>query len=306
VTRAASSGETDAASYVLELVGLAVPGAAEHLRRVGAVLADHPCLAPTRCGPSDPPTVPVTDLATDLAALGEEQADRPQAMVHLAGPERGESGTVAHVADPFRDHPPGFVRPSKMELTLVPDEPRALGELLAGLAEATDACYGFVSSRPHLVQLRGPFGSEQRRRHGPAPSGGQPPAWQPPPFQALEMALPDVFWVQYLGPAFVELWGEDRAARAGSTRRRLANGGYVVWACDDPPAQDPDVKSPEAYPWKASVYDALGAEPFVRHDRAWNGFGVHVPLMTRHAAAAGPTRRDPSISTLDPVRRRNR
>lgn len=101
------------------------------------------------------------------------------------------------------------------------------------------------------------------------------------------MALPDVFWVQYLGPAFVGLWGEDRVARAGVAQRRLANGGYVVWACAEPPAHDADVESPEAYPWKASVYDALGPEPFVRHDRAWNDFGVHVPLMTQHAAARG-------------------
>ena len=287
MTGVKTSLTTEATSYVLELVGLAVPGAAEHLRRVGTVLAEHPGLAPTRCGPSDPPRTRLTDPATELAALGKEQADRPQAMVHLANPERRESGTVAHVADPFRDHPPGFVRPSRLELTLVPEEPTELGDLLADLAEATDAVYGFVSSRPHLAQLRGTFGTEQRRRHGPSPSGGAPPTWRPPPFQALEMALPDVFWVQYLGPAFVGMWDEGRVAHAGVARRRLANGGYVVWACDEPPAQDPDVDSPEAYPWKASVYDTLGPEPFVRHDRAWNDFGVHVPLMTQHAAARG-------------------
>lgn len=283
MTRTSPSGSADAASYVLELLGLAVPGAAEHLRRVGAVLADHPGLAPTRYGPSDPPRTRLTDPAAELAALGEEQTGRPQAMVHLACPERGELGTVTYVVDPFRNHPPGFVRPSKLEVSFVPQEPRALGDLLADLAEATDACYGFVSSRPHLAQLRGPFGAEQRRRHGPAPSGGKPPAWQPPPFQALEMALSDVFWVQYLGPAFVRMWGGDRVSRAGVARRRVSNGGYVVWACDEPPAQDPDVGSPEAYPWKASVYDALGPEPFVRHDRDWNEFGLHVPLMTQHA-----------------------
>lgn len=279
--RAAAARDEDV--FVLELAGLAVPGAAEHLRRVGTVLAGHPGLAPTRYGPSDPPRVRSSDLADDLAALGEEQSGRPQAMAHLACPERGESGTVGYVADPFRDHPPGFVRPSRLELTLVPEEPGLLGDLLGDLAGATDAVYGFLSSRPHLVQLRGAFGAEQRRRHGPSPSGGAPPTWEPPPFQALEMALPDVFWVQYLGPAFVELWGEERVARAGVARRRLANGGYVVWACDEPPAQDVEVHHPEAYPWKASVYDVLGPEPFVRHDRTWNEFGVHVPLMGRHA-----------------------
>jgi hypothetical protein len=286
-------------SYVLELAGLAVPGAAEQLRRVGAVLAGHLALAPTRYGPSDPPRARLTDPATQLAALGEKQAGRPQAMVHLACPERGETGTASYVADPFRNHPPGFVRSSKVELTLVPEEPAALGALLADLAEATDAYYGFVSSRAHVAQLRGPFGTEQRRRHGPPPSGGQPPTWQPPPYQILETALPDVFWVQYLGPGFAGMWGEDRVASAGSARRRLANGGYVVRASEEPPAQDADVESPEAYAWKASVYGALGPEPFVRHDRAWNEFGEHVPLMTQHAAALGAGAPDLPPDILD-------
>lgn len=291
--------------YVLELAGLAVPGAAEQLRRVGTVLAEHPVLAPTRCGPRDPPKVRLTDPAAQLAALGEEQAGRPQAMVHLACPERGETGTATYVADPFRNHPPGFVRSSKVELTFVPEEPGPLGALLADLAEATDACYGFVSSRAHVAQLRGPFATEQRRRHGPPPSGGQPPTWQPPPYQILETALPDVFWVQYLGPGFVGMWGEDRVASAGSARRRLTNGGYVVWACDEPPAHDADVESPEAYPWKTSVYDALGPEPFARHDRDWNEFGVHVPLMTQHARPGGTRPGDPrSVSPTTPERNR--
>lgn len=276
--------------YVLELAGLAVPGAAEHLRRVGAVLAGHPALVPTRYGPRDPPRAHLTDPATQLAALGEEQAGRPQAMVHLACPERGETGTATYVADPFRDHPPGFVRSSKVELTLVPEEPAALGALLADLAEATDAYYGFVSSRAHVAQLRGPFGTEQRRRHGPPPSGGEPPTWQPPPYQVLEIALPDVFWVQHLGPGFVAMWGEDRVASAGSTRRRLTNGGYVVWATDAPPLFDPAAQRPEDHEWKATVYDAVGPEPFVRGDRGWNAFGQHVPLMTQHAEAL----RDPA------------
>lgn len=270
--------------YVLELSGLAVPGAADHLQRVGAVLAAHPAVTPTRCGSRDPARDPVSDLAAQLAELGGQQAGLPQAMAHLACPERAESGTATYVADPFLGHPPGFVRPSKVELTLAPTDPAALGDVLGELAEAVDAFYGFVASRSHLAQLRGQFGSEQRRRHGPSPSGGQPPTWQPPPFQALEVALPDVFWVQVFGPAFVSHWGEDRLVAAGSRRRRLRNGGYAVWAIDVPPEHDAAVESPEDYGWKASLYDTIGPEPFLRHDQGWNEFGQHVPLMTQHAA----------------------
>ena len=98
------------------------------------------------------------------------------------------------------------------------------------------------------------------------------------------MALPDVFWVQVFGPAFVSHWGEGRLVAGGSRRRRLRNGGYVVWATDEPSEHDAVVESPEDYGWKASLYDTIGPEPFVRHDRGWNEFGQRVPLMTQHAA----------------------
>ena len=96
------------------------------------------------------------------------------------------------------------------------------------------------------------------------------------------MALPDVFWLQYLGPAFVARWGEERVASAGVGARRLESGGHLVATGAGPPPFDEAAQQPEDYPWKASVYDALGPEPFLRADRGWNAFGEHVPLLTEH------------------------
>ena len=274
--------------FVLELSGLAVPGPEEHLRRVGSVLAAHPGIAPTCVGPKDPPRSVVTDLVTDLTLLGREQSGSARAVAHLASPDRGDTATVSYVADPFSGHPPGFVRPSRVELTMVAPDPTRLGVLLAELAVATRAFYGFVSTRSHLAQLRGAFTADRRRRHGPSPSGGAPPSWQPPAFQALEMALPDVFWLQYLGPAFVSRWGDERVAAAGVGAERVNTGGYLVSTGVAPPPFDEAAQHPEDYHWKASVYDALGPEPFVRADRAWNAFGAHVPLLTEHRPDPDP------------------
>ena len=176
-------------------------------------------------------------------------------------------------------------RPSTTDLTVAMTDPAELVDLLVDLAEATGAFYGHVASQSHLAQLRGPFAHARRARHGPSPSGGQPPSWTPPPFQILEAQLPDVFWVQVFGPAFVAKWGEDTLERAGVRRRRLGHGGFVVWASDEPPAYDEHAATPEAYAWKRAMYDAIGPEPFTRSDRGWNEFGVHVPFMTEHASA---------------------
>lgn len=269
----------------LEVKSLATPGVSTFMRRAGGAFERHQGCRPTRIGPRDPARTKVVDLGAQLVEVGERQrADRP-ARLFLGCPERDEHGHMNYVPEPFKVHPPGFVNTTYVEVGLRPVDPAEAGELLADLAEAVEAFYGFVSWTPHNRQLRGRFEEEQRGRYGGPPSGGKPPSWQPPPFQYLEMQVPDVFWVQVFGPAYVQMWGEDKLLRAGARRRRLSHGGYVVWATEEPPAYDDDVDRPEGYAWKSSVYDAIGPEPFMRSDRGWNDFGQHVPLMTDHAEA---------------------
>ncbi|WP_457206139.1 hypothetical protein [Nocardioides sp. P5_C9_2] len=269
----------------LELWTVATPGVATFMRKVADVLSSHPAGVPTRVGAGDPAMTPVVDLRSQLVELGRHRPDDRPAQVLLARPEVEEHGRLTYVPDPFGAHPPGFVHPSRVEIGLSPEDPSEAGELLAQLAEAVEALYGFVVWTPHARQARGRLLSERVRRHGPSPSGGRPPTWKPPPYQALEAQLPDVFWVQVFGPAFVEMWGERALESAGVRRRVLGHGGYVVWATQDPPAYDDHVDAPEGYAWKGSVYDVIGPEPFLRADRCWNDFGEHVPLMTQHAAA---------------------
>ena len=269
----------------LEVRSLATPGVSTFMSRVADALERHPGCVPTRIGLRDPASTRIINLRSQLVELaGRQPVERP-ARVLLGSPERDEHGTVNYVPDPFKVHPPGFVTPSAIELGLRPTRPAEAGELLVDLAEATHAFYGLVTWTRHSRQLRGRFLPDQNERYGGSPSGGRPPAWQPPRFQAMEMMVPDVFWVQVFGPAFVEMWGEDRLEAAGVRRRRLGYGGYAVWASDVPPPYDDVVDRPEGYGWKHSVYDAIGPEPFLRADRGWNDFGVHVPLMTQHAAA---------------------
>lgn len=286
----APEDEAEASTFLVQIDTVATPGAEEFLGAVGQVLS-RSRFAPTRIGPKDPARTPVEDLPAQLRELAGRQARQPTPWALLATPERGESGTVKYTRDPFRNHPPGFAAPSRVDLTLRAEDDAAvaaLGELVADLAEATQALAGFVTSRRHEVQLRTRFEPAQRAAHGGPPSGGAPPTWQPPPYGYDELVVRDVRWIHVFGPGYAEKWGTDRLERAGVRRRRLDYGGYVVWATDDPPPYDDGAARPEDYSWKASVYDAVGPEPFLRSDRGWNDFGEHVPLMSEHAAALRP------------------
>ena len=254
------------------------------MRRTGEALARHPAVTPTRFGPRDPARTQVTDLASQLAALGARAAADYSASVLLEDPDRLGHGSVRCQADPFAVHPPEFVQPSVVELSLVPDDPQALIPVLVDLAEVHEAFYGRVSAVPHAAQSRGPFALAMTERHGLSPSGGVPPTWERPPYQPLEMQVPDVYWAQVFGPAFVEMWGEQTLQRAGVARQRLDHGGYLVVASAEPPPFDPQAPSPESYEWKSSVYDTIGEARFRRLDLGWGKFGEQVPLMTQHAA----------------------
>lgn len=82
---------------------------------------------------------------------------------------------------------------------------------------------------------------------------GRPPLMPGMPGTGLylrEHALPDVFWLNYLGPALVERFGRDRFAGLGVRQAPTANGGLVVWATETPFVFDPGAERLNDYAWK--------------------------------------------------------
>jgi hypothetical protein len=102
-------------------------------------------------------------------------------------------------------------------------------------------------------QQRGEFvRARQRRQYAPAP----------PDESSDRHSVRDVYWLNYFGPAYVEMWGE-RISGLGIRQEPTANGGLVIWATETPFVFVDGIGSFMDYPWKRPFYDALGLESFV-------------------------------------------
>jgi hypothetical protein len=129
----------------------------------------------------------------------------------------------------------------------------AFARLFVRLAGAFDGSYGFVADHQMARQQAGEFvRTRMAKRFAPAPPG---------PESDLH-SVRDVYWLNYFGPAYVELWG-GRLSGLGFRQEQTANGGVVVWATETPFVFDDAIGSVTEYQWKKPFYDALGMETFV-------------------------------------------
>jgi hypothetical protein len=116
-----------------------------------------------------------------------------------------------------------------------------------------------------------------------------PPDWDDPLYTSLDRVVSDVYWVNYLGPGFVDRWGSDRFAAIGRPLEERPIGAVAVWATDAPPRVDRSVHRLTEYPWKAPFYTALGLDAFTHETLDVPTPGQHVPTLHDHRnRPAGP------------------
>jgi len=121
------------------------------------------------------------------------------------------------------------------------------------VADGFEACYGYAADHQMAHQQAGEFGRLRRERR-----------WAPlPPGPESDMhSVRDVYWLNYFGPAYVEMWG-GRIGGLGARRDATPNGGLVVWAIETPFVYEEGIGSFMDYAWKKPFYDALGLDTFV-------------------------------------------
>jgi hypothetical protein len=104
-------------------------------------------------------------------------------------------------------------------------------------------------------------------------------------FPDFERELPDVYWLNFFGPAYLARWGK-RLDGLG-VRRDTVAGGLIVWATDEPPAVS-EVTAIADYPFKAAFYAALGRDTFTSEAQQPGAKGEHVPMFDAHRRYAAP------------------
>ena len=150
----------------------------------------------------------------------------------------------------------------------------AFAGLFARLAGAFDASYGFAADYQMARQQEGEFIRMRRLKHfAPAPPG---------PESDLH-AVRDVYWLNYFGPAYLEMWG-DRLSGLGVRQVPTSNGGLVVQATETPFVFEESIASFADYAWKKPFHEALGLETFVNARTA--SWERRVPSRADHVRAA--------------------
>jgi hypothetical protein len=160
-----------------------------------------------------------------------------------------------------------------------PERLTALSAYLARVADAGGAFYANCASSEVLDQRARLLERSAGPILGRVFKAGRVPS-------DLHRELPDVFWWNYFGPAFVAKW-QGRLDGLGVRQERTPAGARVVWATETPFVFDPKVKRLDGYPWKQQFYAALGEDTFMREGQKQEPAGEAVPDFNEHRRAAG-------------------
>jgi|GEM_PF-2121944 len=269
----------DAGEFVRgELFSAVAPVTAEWLAGVGAVLDGAGPWRPTRGGPRDPGRTKVAGTADALVAWFKGWERKRDGMWFFSDEPRLVSGRI----DAY-DREPTAGRRVRQHLELDVRDPLLVddgaldrfAELFAALCEAADAYLGWATHTPILRQ-RVDLAMAARR------TGSIVRRPVDSTYHELNHVLPDVHWLDYLGPAYVERWGA-RLEKVGVRRRRTRNGGLLLWSTPTPYVLDESVTRIDGYAWKRPYYEALG-DAFVHEGFCEGERGEHVPTYDDHRA----------------------
>jgi hypothetical protein len=234
------------------------------LAAIGRELDRDPNLSMRRFGTNDPPRTPIDSAEAalrDWRPAAKDERGHWWFFLSRRDEPRGRASIIITTLDPTKAlyaHSVGatyraswFGRPERQE---------EIAGLLRRLAEATGAFYGeaalgAVYDQHNLMLYRLP----------------------PPDY---EREIPDVYWLNYFGPGYVEFFGA-RLEHVGVRRVRTENGGLLVWATETPFVLERGSRVVD-YGFKQPFYEALGRDAFRSEDQLRGAPGEHVPTFDVH------------------------
>lgn len=259
------------------ILSAVAPVTAEWLLRVGNALDGAGTWRPTCGGGRDPGRSKVSSTAAALTEWFDGWVNKRDGMWFFSDEKSQITGRIdAFALDPNPGRRPLFqqiefnARESLFTDLSACDRYAAT---FAALCGASDAFVGWAAYTPVLRQSVDNW-MRLRAVRGAAPVVVAADAHH------LEYVLPDVRWLNYFGPAFIERYGQ-RIDGLGIRCDRTANGGVLVWATPTPFVLDEGATTFGHYPWKRPFYDALGAA-FLHEHVAPGSRGEHVPSYADH------------------------
>jgi hypothetical protein len=246
---------------------------------IGRALDLDPEFRPERFGPRDPPSTKVAGAEHALAAWRPAGRDAARDWYFFANRKTPPKGRLTiQIAAPM----PGRVPLHSVSFAFASawfervERVEKIVRLFGRLAETTSAFYGraalgaMYDQRNLLIQL-GQGHLEARV------------------FPDFERELPDVYWLNFFGPAYLERWGA-RLDGVGVRRDQVA-GGLIVWATEAP-SPVAKVAAITDYPFKQGFYTALGRDTFMSETQRPGERGENVPTFDAHRRHVALNRAD--------------
>jgi hypothetical protein len=234
------------------------------LAAIGRALDRDPNLRMQRFGTGDPPRAPIQSAE---AALGDWRPAAKNERGHWwfflsrSDEPRGRASIIITTLDPTKAlyaHTAGATYGASWFDS--PDRLDEIAGLLRQLAEATGAFYGRAALGAiydqHNLKL-----------------DGLPPLDH-------EREIPDVYWLNYFGPGYLEYFG-PRLERIGVRRVLTENGGLLIWASETPFVLEPGSRVAD-YDFKQPFYEAFGRNAFRSEAQHRGAAGEHVPAFDVH------------------------
>jgi hypothetical protein len=236
------------------------------LAAIGRELDHNPHLRFQRFGTSDPPRTKIDSAEAALGSWRPGARDEHRAWSFFLSRPTNPAGRASldiTTMDPTRARYAHEVGTTYRALHFANAERlKEIADLLRRLAEATGAFYGRAALGAIYDQHNLIF-----ERAGRAPTD-------------YERELPDVYWLNYLGPGYVSYFG-DRLEALGVRRESTKTGGLLIWATETPFVLQ-GVDSVADYPWKRPFYDALGRDTFRSETKGRGVPGGRVPMFAAH------------------------
>ena len=243
------------------------------LRALGEELDRHALLAPKRLDTRDPVRAEIENAATALAELASGLAPDQHQWVFFTRPGAPRLTGTLHLkpSDTTTDltiswPASWFDRPERLD---------ALAGVVTALGDTIGAMYGRAALGEMYTQRNDALNRARRKP-------GQFSVRVKPDF---DRELPDVYWLNYFGPGFVEHWGA-RLDTLGVRRDRTPAGAMVVWATETPFVHDASVHAISDYAFKRPFYEALGFDTFMSETQRQGAPGEHVPALDVHRRLA--------------------
>lgn len=249
----------------------------ERRRVIGAALDADAAFRPERMGLRDPARDPIESAEAHLADWEPPQKRGKrdeQFLLRVSEPDSGGSLMVS-----FSPWPKTLFVGFNADWFSEPERLERFAAWFLALNEAMCAYYGRAALSPVLRQ-------EQKLREVARRAETIHFDRSTRPYFVEEHAIPDVYWLNYFGPATVAKWGADRLTGVGIRQQATPWGGRLVWATNTPFVHDPDATSMTACSWKQPFYEALGVDTFLHENWRDPGPGVCVPTFDEHRSVS--------------------